>query len=50
MRRKIVKQREQEVYKAEELKRNLLEGIAIVLLICLTAGLLFGIGYLYFNR
>ena len=50
MRRKIVKQREKEVYKAEEIKRNILEAIAVILLMALSAGLVLGIVYLYVNR
>ena len=50
MRRKIVKRREEEVYKAEEIKRNILEAIAIIILMSLCAGLVLGMIYLYMNR
>jgi len=50
MRRKIVKQREKEVYKAEEIKRNILEAIAVILLMVLSAGIILGMVYLYVNR
>ena len=50
MRRKIVKRREEEVYKAEEMKRNILEAIAIIILMSLCAGLVLGMIYLYMNR
>jgi hypothetical protein len=50
MRRKIAKQREDEVYRAMEIKRNILEGIAIILLMGLTVAVIFGIIYLAYNR
>ena len=50
MRRKIKAQREQEVYRMVELKRNIIEGIAIILLMLLTVGVIFGITYLAVNR
>lgn len=50
MRRKIKAQREKEVYRVMEIKRNILEGIAIIGLMLLCAGLVFGIAYLYVNR
>lgn len=50
MRRKIAKQREDEVYRAMEIKRNILEGIAIILLMGLTVAVIFGIVYLAYNR
>ena len=40
----------EEVYKAEEIKRNVLEAIAIILLMSLCAGLVLGMVYLYMNR
>ena len=46
MRRKIKAQREQEVYRMIELKRNIIEGIAIIILMLLTVGVIFGITYL----
>ena len=50
MRRKIKAQREKEVYRMMEIKRNILEGVAIIGLMVLIAGLLFGVAYLYVNR
>ena len=50
MRRKIKAQREQEVYRMVELKRNILEGIAIILLMLLVVGIIFVITYLAVNR
>lgn len=50
MRRKIKAQREKEVYRMMEIKRNILEGVAIIGLMILIAGLLFGVAYLYVNR
>lgn len=50
MRRKIKAQREKEVYRVMEIKRNILEGVAIIGLMLLCAGLVFGIAYLYINR
>ena len=50
MRRKIKAQREQEVYRMVELKRNILEGIAVIVLMLLTVGVIFGITYLIVNR
>ena len=50
MRRKIKAQREKEVYRVMEIKRNILEGIAIIGLMLLCAGLVLGIAYLYVNR
>jgi hypothetical protein len=38
------------VYKAEEIKRNILEAIAVILLMSLCAGLVLGMVYLYMNR
>ena len=50
MRRKIKAQREQEVYRMVELKRNIIEGIAIILLMLLVVGIIFAITYLAVNR
>jgi hypothetical protein len=50
MRRNIKAQREKEVYRVMEIKRNILEGVAIIGLMLLCAGLVFGIAYLYVNR
>lgn len=50
MRRKIKAQREKEVYRMMEIKRNILEGVAIIGLMILIAGLVFGVAYLYVNR
>ena len=50
MRRKIKAQREQEVYRMVELKRNIIEGIAIILLMLLVVGIIFAITYLAVHR
>lgn len=50
MRRKIKAQREKEVYRMIEWKRNILEAIAVLMLIVLIGGTLLGITYLYINR
>lgn len=50
MRRKIAKQRQDEVYRMMEIKRNILEGIAIVILMGLTVAIIFGVVYLAYNR
>ena len=50
MRRKIAKQRQDEVYRMMEIKRNILEGIAIVILMGLAVAVIFGIIYLAYNR
>tara|TARA_B100001287_G_scaffold275777_1_gene284393 strand:+ start:1934 stop:2404 length:471 start_codon:yes stop_codon:yes gene_type:complete len=50
MRRKIAKQREDEVYRMMEIKRNILEGIAIIILMALTVAIIFGVIYLAYNR
>ena len=50
MRRKIAKQRQDEVYRMMEIKRNILEGIAIVILMGLTVAIIFGVIYLAYNR
>lgn len=50
MRRKIKAQREKEVYRIIEWKRNILEAVAVLMLIVLIGGTLLGITYLYINR
>lgn len=50
MRRKIKAQREKEVYRMIEWKRNILEAVAVLMLIVLIGGALLGITYLYINR
>jgi len=45
MRRKISKQREKQVWAQAELRRNLIEGISIFILVCLTFLLVSGIVY-----
>lgn len=50
LRRKLRKQREDEIYRKRELKRNILEFFLVLLLIVMVTGFVFGIGYLYFNR
>ena len=50
LRRKLRKQREDEIYRKRELRRNILEFFLVLLLIVMVAGFIFGVGYLYFNR
>ena len=50
LRRKLRKQREDEVYRKRELKRAILEGFAVLLLIILIAAFIGGIIYLYVNQ
>ena len=50
LRRKLRKKREDEIYRKREMKRTLLEGFLVLLLIVMVAGFIGGIGYLYFNR
>ncbi len=50
LRRKLKKQREEEIYRVRELKRNILEGVLIVILILLVTGTIFGIGYLALSK
>ena len=50
LRRKLRKQREDEIYRKREFKRQVIEFFAVLLLIVITAGFIGGIGYLYFNR
>ena len=46
MQRKIRAQREKEFYSQKERQRAIIEGVSIVFLILLTAGIIFGIMYL----
>ena len=50
LRRKLRKQREDEIYRKRELKRQILEVFLILLLIVMVAGFIFGVDYLYFNQ
>ena len=50
LRRKLRKQREDEIYRKREMKRTLLEGFLVLLLIVMVAGFIGGVGYLYFNQ
>ena len=50
LRRKLRKKREDEIYRKREMKRTLLEGFLVLLLIVMVAGFVIGIGYLYFNQ
>ena len=50
LRRKLRKQREDEIYRKREFKRQVIEFFAVLLLIVIIAGFIGGIGYLYFNR
>lgn len=50
MRRKISKQREKEIWKQAELRRDLIEGISVVFLIFLGTGLIGGVAYFYMLR
>jgi len=50
LRRKLRKQREEAIYKKREMKRNLLEVFLVLILILLSAGVIFGIGYMVVNR
>ena len=43
LRREIKKKRDKEVYRVQELKRNILEGIFIVILMLLCTALIIGI-------
>ena len=45
LRRKLRKQREDAIYKKREMRRNLLEFFLVLILIVLSAGLIFGVGY-----
>ena len=50
LRRKLRKQREDEVYRKRELKRQVIEFFAVLLLIVVLAAFVVGIIYLYINR
>ena len=50
LRRKLRKQREDEIYRKREIKRQALEAFLILLLVVMVAGFIFGVGYLYFNQ
>jgi len=50
LRRSIRKQREQEVYRRRKAWRNLWEGVAIVILLALTSGGIFGLIWLISNH
>ena len=50
MRRKIAKKREEEVYRVEEFKRQLIEAVSIIILMLLIAGVVLGVVWLYMNR
>ena len=50
LRRKLRKKREDEIYRKREMKRTLLEGFLVLLLIVLAAGFIIGMIYLYLNR
>ena len=50
LRRKLRKKREDEIYRKREMKRTLLEGFLVLLLIVMVAGFIGGVGYLYFNQ
>ena len=50
LRRKLRKKREDEVYRKRELKRAILEGFAVLLLIIIIAAFIGGMIYLYVNR
>ena len=50
LRRKLRKQREDEVYRKRELKRQVIEFFAVLLLIVVLAAFVIGMIYLYINR
>ena len=50
LRRKLRKQREDAIYRKREFKRQLLEVFLVIVLILLSAGVIFGIGYMVVNR
>ena len=50
LRRKLRKQREQEVYRQREAKRAIVEFFLIVMLIMLVGGFLMFLGYMFFLR
>ena len=49
LRREIKKKRDKEVYKMQELKRNIIEGIFIVALLLLLSGVMLGIVWLIYS-
>ena len=50
LRRKLRKKREDEIYRKREMKRTLLEGFLVLLLIVMVAAFVIGMIYLYINR
>ena len=50
LRRKLRKQREDEIYRKREFKRQVIEAFLILLLVVVVAGFIFGVGYLYINQ
>ena len=50
LRRKLRKQREDAIYKKREMKRQALEAFLVIVLILLSAGVIFGIGYMAVNK
>ena len=50
LRRKLRKKREDEIYRKREMKRTLMEGFLVLLIIVMVASFILGIGYLYFNQ
>ena len=50
LRRKLRKKREDEIYRKREMKRTLIEGFLVLLIIVMVASFILGIGYLYFNK
>ena len=47
---KKAKKREEEVYRVEEFKRQLIEAVSIIVLMLLIAGVVLGTVWLYMNR
>lgn len=45
MRRKIAKQRQDTIYRQQELRQNLIDGVVVLLLIAVCSGVLFGMVY-----
>ena len=50
LRRKLRKQREEEIYRKRELRRTILEFFLVLLLIVVLAGFVIGMIYLFINR
>ena len=50
LRRKLRKKREDEIYRKREMKRQALEAFLVIVLILLSAGVIFGIGYMVVNK